>query len=271
VISSPAPKDASATTLVAHVSMDRAALRAFLDKGNPVRWSAVKGGLLGKRTGHVYQNDHRVFLSPFRGWFVLGQPADLPNLLAPASGSLDTVEASPGALPPWLAKIRTIEAESGTDQPGPALVVTLAFDGKPVTIPPDEDFGLGLGTIAMPQRVSVALELVKQGWLARGNIKFATDADAAAFLKTITNLRQTILDNRFLQIGIGKAAVNFLKNFQFARGASRISFASSLSIHDARDLMALVGQQLDGYFAQAMRAPPAPPPTVHHGPPGATP
>ena len=49
VISTPVPKDATATTLVARTKLSRAALRDFLGATNPVTWSASKGGLLGKR------------------------------------------------------------------------------------------------------------------------------------------------------------------------------------------------------------------------------
>ncbi|MCX5747358.1 MAG: hypothetical protein NT062_33245, partial [Proteobacteria bacterium] len=246
VISSPTPKDASATTLVAHVSMGRAGLRAFLDAANPIAWASATGGLYGKRTGRTYKADKRVFLSPFRGWFLLGQPADLPGLTTPKKGDLDTVEASV-KLPAWLAGIRKIEEESGGDKRGPALVLTLAFDGKKIDLQ-GNDFGLGVSVVQTPTRVSLAMEIVKQGWVIRGNISFKTDAEATGFLASITTVKERIADSRALQMVVGKPIVHLLENLSFQRTGARLSYATSLSIADARALLAVAAQQLDAYF-----------------------
>ena len=181
VISSPSPRDATATTLVGHTRMTRAQMRDFLaNPDTPIQWSATQGGLLGRRSGKLFPNDKRVLLSPWRGWFVLAQPADLGGVTRPAGGSLDTVEAK-AKLPAWLAQIRTIGQESGDEQRGPALVLTLKGPGQRYTIP---DVGIGVTSAPSPDRVSLAMELVKQGWLVRGNIVFATEADAAEFVQT---------------------------------------------------------------------------------------
>ncbi|HWU87896.1 MAG TPA: hypothetical protein VN253_11505, partial [Kofleriaceae bacterium] len=99
IISTPQPSNAIATTLVARTKLGRAALRGFLAAGSPVTWSASKGGLLGKRGGKIFPQDRRVFLSPFRGWFLLAQPGDIAGLMAAAPGDLDAVEAT-ARLPP---------------------------------------------------------------------------------------------------------------------------------------------------------------------------
>src|SRR5262249_50064554 len=162
VISTPRPRDAAATTLVARTQLARGALRDALGAGSPIAWSVARGGLLGRRTGKRFPADQRVFLSPFQGWFLLAQPGDLGGLLAPARGKRDAAVAA-GSLPPWLAGIRAIESESG-DKRGPALVVTIAPGGARYDLPA---FGLGLGirSIPTPDRASLAAELVPQGWL----------------------------------------------------------------------------------------------------------
>ena len=191
------------------------------------------------------RGDHRVFLSPFRGWFLLAQPSDLGGLATAARGNLDTVEAT-GKLPPWLAGLRKIESETG-DPRGPALVVTLGLGGKRLDLT-GRDFGLGVGAIPTPDRVSLAAELVPQGWLIRGNLRFASDADAAEFVASVQRVQQRFAASRALQLLVGKPIVRVVANLAFARGGPRVSYATSLSIADARAILAVVALQLDQYF-----------------------
>ena len=250
VISSPRPRDPAATTLVGRTAMGRAPLRDFLGAQTKVTWSAAKGGLLGKRGKTRLPNDQRVFLSPFRGWFLLAQPADVPDLTAPAPGDLDTVEAT-AKLPAWLAGIRKIEDESGGDKAGPALVVTLGFDGKKISLG-DNDFGLGIPAVQTPLRISLAMEVVKQGWIVRGNMKFATEADATAFLDEAKQV-QARVDSRFFKLLLGDAAARVIKNLAFARTGARLSYTTSMSIKDTRALLDVAAGYLDTYFRGAAR------------------
>ncbi|HEY0988194.1 MAG TPA: hypothetical protein VGD80_14115 [Kofleriaceae bacterium] len=248
VISSPRPRDAAATTLVGRTSLPRGPLRDFLGATSPVTWSSSKGGLLGKRTGKLFPNDRRVFLSPFRGWFLLAQPDDLGALTAAARGNPDTVEAT-GKLPAWLAGIRKIETETG-DPRGPALVVTLALSGKRVALGAN-DLGLGIPSVPQPERVSLAMELVRQGWLVRGNLRFASDADAAELVAAVQRVQQRIADSRTIQLVIGRPIAHVIANLAFARNGPRVSYATSVSIADARAILAAAAQQLDRYYGRA--------------------
>lgn len=252
VISSAAPKDATATTLVAHTKLGRAQLRDFLGATNPVAWSTAKGGLLGKRTGKLFPNDKRVFLSPFKEWFLLAQPGDLGTLTAAAGGTVDNVEAT-AKLPPWLAGIRSIEAESG-DPRGPALVLTIAMGGQTIQLG-DNDFGLGIKSVTTPDRVSLAMELVQQGWLVRGNMRFTSDAAATSFIAAAEAAKERIADSRALQLAMGKPVARVIANLRFARTGPRVSYTTSISIADARLILAVAAQQLDTYFATT---PPSP-------------
>jgi hypothetical protein len=255
VISTPQPSNATATTLVARTRLARGALRGFLGAVNPVTWSPARGGLLGRRGGQLIPQDRRVFLSPFKGWFLLAQPGDLPGLTAPAQGDLDQIEAT-GKLPAWLAGIRTIEAESGEPR-GPALVMTLALAqltgaaGKRMDLG-DNDFGLGVKSFPVPERLSLAAEAVTQGWLVRGNILFAGEAAAAEFVGAAEAVRQRIGDSRFLQSLVGKPAARVIANLSFAQSGARVSYTTSISIADMRAIMAVAAQQLDTYFAARM-------------------
>jgi len=246
VISSPRPRDAAATTLVARTTLARAELRRFLGAITPVTWSSAKGGLLGKRTGKLFPGDQRVFLSPFQGWFLLAQPGDLGSLTGAARGGPDAALAT-AKLPPWLAGIRKIEAETGEPR-GPALVVTLGLGGKRVDLA-GNDLGLGIPSVPTPERVSLAMELVKQGWLVRGNMRFASDADAAELIASVQRVQQRIAGSYLIQRVVGKPLVHVIANLAFARSGPRVSYATSISIADARAILAATAQQLDQYFA----------------------
>ena len=256
VISSPRPRDATATTLVGKTQMSRAQMRDFLANPDaPITWSAAKGGMLGKRTGKLFPNDKRVLMSPWRGWFVLSQPEDVPGLTAAAKGNLDSIETK-AKLPPWLSTIRTIEQETVEpakpgekvdDKRGPALVLTLKGPGKRYQIP---DVGLGVTSAPSPDRLSLAMELVKQGWLVRGNIVFATEADATEFVQSVEDVQTRVTDSRIFSGLLKKQHVyHAIKGLSLARSGARVSYATSISIADARALLAAAATTLDAYFA----------------------
>jgi len=249
VISTPSPRDPRETTLVAHTRLGRAALRDFLGATTPVTWTAAKGGLLGKRTGKTFPGDKRVFLSPFRGWFMLAKPVDLGTLTTPATGELDAIEAK-GKLPSWIGSIRTIEAESG-DPYGPALVVTIALGGERIDLK-GNDFGLGIQTVPTPDRLTLAMELVKQGklggWYVRGNLRFLGAKDAAEFITVAETARQRVEDSRALQMVMGKPLARVIKNLSFKQTGGAVSYTTSISIADARAILDMTAQQLDSYY-----------------------
>jgi hypothetical protein len=255
VISTPRPRDATATTLVIHTAQTRAVVRDLLAT-NPIAWSAAKGGMLGKRD-KIYPGDVRVVLSPWQGWYVLAPPADLPGLTGTAKGNIDAIEAK-AKLPAWLATIRTIDKEAGgPDKRGPALVLTV---GEPPTgtkpsasgrykLP---DVGLGVTALPVPQRISLAMELVKQGWLVRGNIVFATEADAAELVQTLQDAQQRITDSHVLSALLRRQHVlNVVAGLSLQRTGARVSYATSLSISDARAVLAAAALTLGEYFQGA--------------------
>lgn len=257
VISTPRPRDATATTLVMKSTLGRSGIRDLLaSSSTPVAWSVTKGGALGKRSGKMFAGDKRVVLSPWQSWYVLAQPEDLGGLTAASPGNLDTVETK-AKLPPWLATIRTIAKESGDDQKkGPALVMTI---GTPPTgtgpaktgrykLP---ELGLGVSSLPVPQRVSLAMELVTQGWLVRGNIVFGSAAEAAEMVMTLTDLQTRITDSHLLSSILRKQHVlNLVAGLSLQRAGGRVSYATSISISDARAVLNAAAQQLGGYFAQ---------------------
>ncbi len=261
VISSPKPRDATATTLVGHTQMTRPQMRDFLVNPNaPIKWSTAKGGMFGTRTGRLFPNDKRVLLSPWQGWFVLAQPQDLPGLTSASGGNLDSIVAKT-KLPPWLETIRTIEQETSEppkpdakpgdksdDKRGPALVLTFKGPGKRIKIP--DMLGTGVTSAPSVDRLSLAMELVKQGWLVRGNIVCATEADAAELVQTLQDVQTRITDSRILSGLLKKQhLLNAVTGLSLARSGARVSYGTSVSIADARALLVMMAQTLDAYFA----------------------
>jgi hypothetical protein len=195
-------------------------------------WSTTRAGMLGKRKVTL-QGDKRVVLSPWNNWFVLAAPEDL---------------GTPAKLPPWLAGIRTIEKESGEDKRGPALVATLSGDGQRITLP---EVGLGVTSLPSPTRVSLAMELVQQGWLVRGNIVFANEPDATEFEKTLLDVQQKVVGSRAIAFVLKRQHVfNLISGLSISRTGARVSYATSVSISDARALLAAMAATLADYFGQ---------------------
>ncbi|HEX4455630.1 MAG TPA: hypothetical protein VH143_32440 [Kofleriaceae bacterium] len=249
-ISTPEPKSAIATTLVMHTQLARAAIRDLLGTG--ITWSTATGGMLGTRLGPGFPGDKRVMLSPWRGWYVLAQPADLGNLAAKSGGNLDTREVGASApLPAWLAQVRSIEHESGDDAKiGPALVLTLS--GAPLGTTPARtgryklpDVGLGVSSLAVPQRLSLAMELVQQGWLVRGNISFASEADAAEFAASLaTAQHRLVLIDQLSHVLANNHVLGLIQNLSLSRTGARVSYATSISIADGRAVLAAARDSL---------------------------
>lgn len=249
VISSPSPQDVTATTLVARTAMARPALRDFLSSTTTITWSTAKGGMLGARSGKLPKGDTRVILSPYQGWFMLAQPGDLGGLTAAGDGDLDTVVAT-GKMPAWVAGIRKIEQESGDDR-GPSLVVTAAFEPKYIDFK-GNDFGLGIAGVTPPSRVSLAMELIKTGWVIHGNLKFASAADAKSFEASVTLVQERVAHSTVLRLlierAVGKPFVKTLANLKLSRGGSRISYSTSISVAGARQGLALAAQAVENAF-----------------------
>jgi hypothetical protein len=121
--------------------------------------------------------------------------------------------------------------------------------GKRYSLGNGGDFGLGVKSFPMPQRLTVAAEVVKQGWIVHGDLRFATAAAAAEFVKTGTAVKQRIADSTALQFAVGKPISRIVANLSFATAGERVSYATSVSISDMQAVMAVATQLLDDHFS----------------------
>jgi hypothetical protein len=244
VISSPEPNDPRLTTVIGRTKLGRSALRELLGRAAPVKWTTTTGGLFGQRPP-PFPNDTRVFLSPFRGWFVLAPQRDLKGMFRRAPGDPDTIEAVP-PVPPWLARIRAIEGETGVDSTGPAMVITMDLGGGRRELGP-VNFGLGT-SVPLPERLSLAVELDKQGVIVRGNIRFESEAAAIEFQQVAENAQRQVGGSWMFQRLVGPAAARVIQRLQLARGGQRLSYSTSISIADMRTLITLASSHLELRF-----------------------
>jgi hypothetical protein len=251
VISSPQPRDPTATTLAGRSTMSRPELRRLFDQqGTPITWTTVRGGALGVRSGgRMLPGDPRQLYSPVPDWFFLAPPSDLSGLTTPARGDID-LAVSKAKLPEWLQRVQTIEEESGKPW-GPALIVTITATRARWKFP---DMGLGVTSIPAPERATVAMELVKQGWVVRGNVKLATEEEAEELTTSVETVLQRVKDSTLLKAMLRRGnALNVVLGLSVKRTGTRVAFATSISIKDAQIFLRLAAVSLDDYFGRAAR------------------
>jgi hypothetical protein len=251
VVSSPEPEDAVATTLVVKTRLSGPELRDYIDQpGARVKWSAVKGGALGRRSSspRVFAGDQRVFLSWMPNWMVLTQPRDLGPLTTARAGDLDT-PARPVDVPPWLTRAGTILGEAG-EPTGPAIMMTASgMFGTSLDM-----LGPGGAAIPAPEQVTVTLEVDPKGLLVRGNMRFADESAAATAHDAIMRMRQELLD-QYGSVPLlgGMPLLTVLRGLDIQRTGRRLAFASSASIADSRGILELAGSLIKTHFEEQER------------------
>jgi hypothetical protein len=79
---------------------------------------------------------------------------------------------------------------------------------------------------------------------------FASERDAAEFVQTAEDVKTRITDSTILSGLLKKQhALNALTGLSLARSGARVSYATSISIADARALLEVMAQTLGAYFA----------------------
>ncbi len=244
--------DAGATVLAmktTQMTLDQ--LRDFLDEpDSPVTWSRVTGGVLGTRGAgaRVRENDTRMFLSSFPDWTVLAKAKDLKGAIDPAEGDLDTRGVDYAKLPKWLVQVPKLEAESGMTK-GPAVLLTLAPKSTRWELP--MELG-GIKDLPAPERMSLTATLDPKGFLIMGHLKMRSEADAeelAASIKTIQGA--VIADDGMTGLMIERMhAKNAIDGLTVKPNGDMVSYATSISIEDARKLFDFGATLVEGYFAE---------------------
>ena len=261
LISSRNPTDVTATNLVARTRRSPAELRRYLDsKDTPVRWRAVRGGVLGKRLASAtkLERDNRVYLLPFPDWIVLARAKYLgePARGAPPAGApteLDAVRADETALPDWLRRARSVEVESGLDR-GPIAVMSVSgIKHTELDLPQ-------VGVVPVPVHAALAIEMAKQGFYVRGTLTFSTADRAQAFQRALEVARTRLLDATWGQLLLKNFhAYHALKGLTMRRRDTRVTYATSISIADGKAMMILAADWARRFYAAQEEDPEAAP------------
>jgi hypothetical protein len=251
LISSRNPTDVTATNLVARTRRPPAEVRRFLDsKDTPVKWRAVRGGVIGKRlpSASKLERDNRVYLIPYPDWIVLTRIKNLgePVREAAAPGALtdlDAVRADETALPDWLRRARSVEVESGLDKGPIAVMSVTGIKHSELDLPQ-------VGTVPVPVHAALAIEMAKQGFYVRGTLTFSTVERAQAFQRTLEAARSRLLDSTWGQLLLRNFhAYHALKGLTMRRRDARVTYATSISIADGKAMMALAADWARRFYA----------------------
>jgi outer membrane biosynthesis protein TonB len=247
VISTPAPRDVTATTIVGRARLAGPDVRALINHPDaPVAWYAARGGVAGRRlpSALVQPGDPRMFLLPRPGWVVLAQPRYLGVLPQPAEGAIDTAVASEADLPDWLARVPAIEEATGNATTrGPVLMVTVQG-----LLPPRWRAPF-LGEIETPRRLTLAVEVARGGFYVRGAMLFDSEAQAERFIAAFGKAQAEATT-----APLGKALLarfhlyHALNGLSFKRNGTKVSYATSISVADARGLLDRTAAQLRSFF-----------------------
>jgi hypothetical protein len=265
-ISSPAPREVTATTLAGHTVLPATRLRSLLDHpAARVSWRVARGGALGvrQRSRLIAPHDQRVFLMPFADWVVLTHPRNLGALVEPASGDWAELDARLQAataideLPPWLAVLRGIEREAGQET-GPALLITVAR-----LLPPVWEAPYVGEPVPTPERTTLALEVTDKGFFVRGTMVFADAATAGAFVATVERVQRDFAGTRVGRMVLSRVkAYNAIRGLSLAQNQALVGFATSISTADARAAMDFAAEQTRRFFGQPAPRQVAPAPKI---------
>ena len=241
------PKRISATHLIAKsIGFPRKQLMDYLNQPNaPVQWAATEGGALGSRRPgkHVIQGDPRVYFIPFDPWVVLATPPKLGALLKPGSGNIQTVKAKKGASPAWIKKLPSLDkATSGKQAP----ILLLSANSLPRRIRlPDGSI------VRPPKQASMAVELAKIGFYARGIMKFDDPEQANAFILEAEKRKVELDNNWAVRAVLSNLHVwHAIKNVQFKQNGPNLTYSTSISIADARALLSRAGDMAENFFGE---------------------
>jgi hypothetical protein len=251
VISTPEPREVSATTLVGRTRLSGPEVRKFIDhRQAPVTWYTSRGGPAGRRTPSplVHASDARMFVLPQPGWVVLAQPRHLGVLPQPIEGDIDMAMASPADVPAWLARAPAIDELTG-DKQGPVLMLTIQG-----MLPPRYSAPY-VGEIDTPKRLTLAVENARVGFFVRGAMLFESEAQAEGFIAAMNKAKVELTTTPMGKLLLNRFHVfHALRGLSFQRNKLKVAFATSISGNDARGLLARAAVQVRTYF-EAQREP----------------
>lgn len=247
MISSSDPRDVTATNLAGKTPGSAADLRSFLDHPkSPVTWTQAHGGALGSIQSPQFTTsaDQRVYLAPMAGWIVLADRKHLGALAQPAGAELGTLPAK-GSLPPWMQRLPRLIGVTGTGSTiddGPAVALSVRGLPDEIEIPM-------VGKLTAPEHMTAALQIHKLGFIVRGTMEFESAEQAAAFIDKVSRTRASLLASPVTAAPLRRFhAYHAVNGLTLKPIGSRVSYATSISVPDARAMMKLAASQTTRWY-----------------------
>ena len=131
-------------------------------------------------------------------------------------------------------------------------MMTLGPRSKTWDVP---DVGLGVTSLPAPERMTLSLEIDRQGFHVKGHLKFATEDDAISFVEKTEEARKAALESAAHTMVLKRAKIwNAVKGLSMVRTDHRVSYSTSVSIADARVMSAAGILLVAEYFKAAQEA-----------------
>jgi hypothetical protein len=243
-ISTSDPSDVTATTVACTGRLLDKDLRTFLShKDSAIAWAPVAGGSLGTiRSRYQHSTDSRVYLKTSANSVALANPSALAGARTPRSGDVDA-PAEPSMLPPWLKALPELSKATSTSDTPYAIVHIAALPAR-IAIPRGP-------VLRSPQQISLYLEPQTRGFVLRGKAVFASATAAQNFTKDVEAYRTEAMDSMLSKALLRQFQVyNLLVGLKLKQEGTMVSFASSLSIADARAIFDVAAEWSKGFFGR---------------------
>ena len=252
VISTPDPRDVTATFLAVKVRGDEAALREKL-AGPASRarmiWETRPGGLVGVPQVHA-PKDPRLVVSPEAGWLALARPEDVPVLLAaaqptslPVDAAATATTAAAGAPPAWVHALARLETSASVSAPDVIAIIGLADLGSRLDQLP--------GSPPAPTTGTFAIALDKQLVEVSGTLTFASPSDAARFIASATDARTLALDG-FMAKGLLRSvgALGIVESMVLTANGAEVVVTTHASPAELTELLAAAARWTQSFFSR---------------------
>ncbi len=239
------PADLTATTLACISRLKDQKLRDILSHPDvKLDWSAVAGGAMGTFAASRFHHpsDSRVYLKPSPNAIVLTKPKQLAAAMDKRKGLLDGL-ALRAALPSWVQKIPILDKSTR----GPKAPYAMAH----ITALPQQ-FEIPRGPIVpAPRHLSLYLEEATRGFVFRGTATFSSAQRAQAFSQGVRQAQADAQSSRLTQMVLKQfSAYNAVLGLKLKQKDTVVTFASALSVADARSMFAFAANWSKRFFAQ---------------------
>jgi hypothetical protein len=116
-----------------------------------------------------------------------------------------------------------------------------------------------LGEIETPRRLTLAVEVARGGFFVRGAMLFDSAAQAERFIAAFGKAQANVTTSPLGKALLGRFHLfHALSGLSFKRNGTKVAYATSISVADARGLLDRTAAQVRSFFDMQRRPTPAP-------------